>query len=35
MALTGTTHINDLFFLPHRWDEKDDQRLWPLRDSRE
>jgi len=30
MALTDTSHINDLFFLPHCWDEKDDQRLWPL-----
>jgi lysyl-tRNA synthetase class 2 len=35
MALTDTSHINDLFFLPHRWDEKDDQRLWPLRDRSE
>ena len=35
MALTDTSHINDLFFLPHRWDEKDDQRLWPLGDGGE
>jgi lysyl-tRNA synthetase class 2 len=28
MALTGTYQISDLFFLPHRWDEQDDQRLW-------
>ena len=35
MALTDTSHINDLFFLPHRWDEKDDQRLWPLGDTEE
>jgi lysyl-tRNA synthetase class 2 len=30
MALTGTHRISDLFFLPHRWDEDDDQRLWSL-----
>jgi lysyl-tRNA synthetase class 2 len=30
MALTGTHQISDLFFLPHRWDEEDDQRLWSL-----
>ena len=30
MALTGSEHIDDLFFLPHRWDAGDDQRLWPL-----
>jgi len=30
MALTGTHHISELFFLPHRWDEEDDQRLWSL-----
>ena len=30
MALTGTEHIGDLFFLPHRWGTTDDQRLWPV-----
>jgi lysyl-tRNA synthetase class 2 len=35
MALTDTSHINNLFFLPHRWDEEDEQSLWPLGDSRE
>ncbi|UCG14671.1 MAG: EF-P lysine aminoacylase GenX [Deltaproteobacteria bacterium] len=30
MALTGTEHIEDLFFLPHQWDAEDGQRLWPL-----
>jgi lysyl-tRNA synthetase class 2 len=35
MALTDTPHINDLFFLPHRWEEKDDQRLWPLGNTEE
>jgi lysyl-tRNA synthetase class 2 len=35
MALTDTSHINNFFFLPHRWDEEDDQRLWPLGDRTE
>lgn len=35
MALTDTPHINDLFFLPHHWDEGDDQCLWPLGDTKE
>ena len=30
MAQTGTENIDDLFFLPHRWDTADEQRLWPL-----
>jgi lysyl-tRNA synthetase class 2 len=30
MALTGSEHIDDLFFLPHRWDAGDEQNLWPL-----
>ena len=30
MAQTGTEHIDDLFFLPHRWGTTDEQRLWPL-----
>lgn len=30
MAQTGTEHIEDLFFLPHRWGTGEEQRLWPL-----
>jgi lysyl-tRNA synthetase class 2 len=30
MVLTGVEHIDDLFFLPHRWGSKDEQRLWLL-----
>jgi lysyl-tRNA synthetase class 2 len=30
MALTGSEHIDDFFFLPHRWDAGDEQSLWPL-----
>jgi lysyl-tRNA synthetase class 2 len=30
MALTGTEHIADLFFLPHRWGVGEQQRLWPV-----
>jgi lysyl-tRNA synthetase class 2 len=30
MALTDAHQISDLFFLPHRWDEEDEQRLWSL-----
>ena len=30
MAQTGTENIDDLFFLPHRWDSTDEQRLWPV-----
>jgi lysyl-tRNA synthetase class 2 len=30
MALTGTDHINDFFFLPHHWGGDDEQRLWPV-----
>ena len=30
MAQTGTENIDDLFFLPHRWDTTDEQRLWPV-----
>jgi lysyl-tRNA synthetase class 2 len=30
MALTGGEHIDEFFFLPHKWDTEDHQRLWPL-----
>jgi lysyl-tRNA synthetase class 2 len=30
MALTGTDHIDNLFFLPHRWERVNEQRLWPV-----
>ena len=30
MAQTGIEHIEDFFFLPHRWGAIDEQRLWPL-----
>jgi hypothetical protein len=30
MAQTGTEHIDDLFFLPHRWTADEEQRLWPV-----
>jgi elongation factor P--beta-lysine ligase len=30
MAQTGTEHIDDFFFLPHRWGTGDEQRLWPV-----
>lgn len=30
MALTGSQQIDDFFFLPHRWEGDDHQRLWPL-----
>jgi lysyl-tRNA synthetase class 2 len=30
MAQTGTEHIDDLFFLPHRWERVNEQRLWPV-----
>jgi lysyl-tRNA synthetase class 2 len=33
MALTGTEQIEDLLFLPHRWGDEEDQRLWPLAQS--
>ena len=30
MALTGSQQIGDFFFLPHRWEGDNEQKLWPL-----
>ena len=30
MAQTGIEHIDDFFFLPHRWTSGEEQRLWPV-----